>query len=99
MLESTDEQCLAHGLSLKGIEFTIQHPLPVEYKGIRLDCGYRADVLVEDRIILELQSVDALKGIHEARLLTYRKLAGIKQGFLISFNVRRLTMGLKNFVL
>ena len=99
LLESTYEQCLAHELSLTGITFSIQHPLPVQYKGIRLDCGYRVDVLVEDKMILELKSVDELKGIHEAQLLTYMKLAGISQGLLINFNVRRLKQGLKSFVL
>lgn len=99
LLESTYEQCLAHELSLSGIKFRIQHPLPVEYKGTRLDCGYRVDVLVEDEIILELKCVDELKGVHEAQLLTYMKLAGIRQGFLINFNVRRLKQGLKSFVL
>jgi GxxExxY protein len=99
LLESTYEQCLAHLLCLNGIEFKLQHPLPVEFKGVRLDCGYRVDVLVEDKLILELKSVDALKGIHEAQLLTYMKLAGIKQGLLFNFNVRRLKEGLKSFVL
>ena len=99
LLESTYEQCLAHELRLNRIAFSIQHPMPVEYKGIRLDCGYRVDVLVEDEVILELKSVDELKGIHEAQLLTYMKLAGIKQGFLINFNVRQLKQGLKSFVL
>jgi len=99
LLESTYEQCLAHELQLNGIEFRLQHPLPVEYKGVRLDCGYRVDVLVEDKIILELKCVEELKGIHQAQLLTYMKLAGIKQGFLINFNVRRLKEGLKSFVL
>lgn len=99
LLESTYEQCLAHEMNLAGIEFKLQHSLPVDFKGIRLDCGYRVDVLVEDEIILELKSVDELKRIHEAQLLTYMKLAGIKQGFLINFNVRRLKEGLRSFVL
>ena len=99
LLESTYERCLAHELHLKNIDFRRQHPLPVLYKGIQLDCGYRVDVLVEDQIILELKSVDELKGIHEAQLLAYMKLAEIKQGFLINFNVRRLKEGLKSFVL
>ena len=99
LLESTYEQCLAHELYLNGIEFKLQHPLPVEFKGIRLDCGYRVDVLVENEIILELKSVDELKRIHEAQILTYMKLAGIKQGFLINFNVRLLKDGLKSFIL
>jgi GxxExxY protein len=99
LLESTYEQCLAHELSLQGIGFKVQHPLPVEYKGLRLDCGYRVDVLVKDQIILELKSVEELKSIHEAQLLTYMKLAKIKQGFLINFNVHKLKQGLKSFVL
>ena len=98
-LESTYEQCLAHELNLNNISFKLQHPLPVQYKGTRLDCGYRVDVLVEDEIILELKSVEALKGIHEAQMLTYMKLAEIKQGFLINFNVKMLKDGLKSFVL
>ncbi len=99
LLESTYEQCLAHELNLNGINFKIQHPLPVEYKGVRIDCGYRVDILVEDEILLELKSVETLKGIHEAQLLTYMKLAGISQVFLINFNVQQLKKGLKSFIL
>lgn len=99
LLESTYEQCPAHELKLNGIEFKLQHPLPVVYKKIHLDCGYRVDMLVENEIILELKSVDELKGIHEAQLLTYMKLSAIKQGFLINFNVKLLKNGLKRFVL
>jgi GxxExxY protein len=90
---------LAHELSLNDIEFKLEHPMPVEYKGIRLDYGYRIDILVEDEIILELKSVDKLSGIYEAQLLTYMKLAGIKHGLLINFNVKCLKDGLKSFVL
>ena len=90
LLESTYQQCLAHELSINQIEFRIEYPLPVIYKGIRLDCGYRIDLLVEDKIILEIKSVEQLKGIHEAQLLTYMKQANIKQGFLINFNVKLL---------
>ena len=99
LLESTYQQCLARELSLNEVAFKLEHPLPVEYKGVRLDCGYRVDVLVEDEIILELKSLDEMRGIHEAQLLTYMKLAGIGQGFLINFNVRQLKNGLKSFVL
>ena len=99
LLESTYEQCLAHELKINEINFRLQHPIPVVYKGIRLDCGYRVDVLVEDEIILELKSVEKLAGIHEAQLLSYMKLAGIHQGFLINFNVKRLKDGLKSFIL
>ena len=75
LLESTYEQCLAHELRLNGIAFTLQQPQPVQYKGILLDCGYRLDVLVEDQLIVELKSVEEIKGIHQAQLLTYMRLA------------------------
>ena len=99
LLESTYEQCLAHELSLNSIDFKMQQPLPVQYKGILLDCGYRVDLLIEDKMIIELKSVDRIKGIHEAQLLTYMKLAGIKTGLLMNFNVTRLKSGIKRFVL
>jgi GxxExxY protein len=99
LLESTYQQCLAHELAINRIKFKTEQPLPVKYKEIQLDCGYRLDFLVEDEIILELKSVEQLKSIHEAQLLTYMKLANIKQGFLINFNVKFLKDGLKSFVL
>jgi GxxExxY protein len=69
----------------------------VEYKGVRLDCGYRVDVLVEDQLILELKAVDEVRGIHEAQLLTYMKLAGVRTGLLINFHVTLLKNGIKRF--
>ena len=99
LLESTYEQCLAHELSLNGIRFQRQHPMPVAYKGVQIDCGYRLDVFVESRLILELKSVDAIKGIHQAQLLTYMKLAGVAVGLLMNFNVARLKDGIKRLVL
>ena len=99
LLESTYEQCLAHELRLNDIEFKLQHPVPVEYKGIRLECGYRVDLLIDGRLIVELKSVEQVKGIHEAQLLTYMKLADIKTGLLINFNANRLKDGIKRFVL
>jgi GxxExxY protein len=99
LLESTCQQCLAHELKINQIEFKTEYPVSVKYKDICLNCGYRLDFLVENEIILELKSVDQLKGIHEAQLLTYMKLANIKQGFLINFNAKRLKQGLKSFVL
>ena len=99
LLESTYQQCLAHELTLNRIPFLIEHPMPVQYKDVRLDCGYRVDLLVEDQLILELKSVAQLQGIHEAQLLTYMKLAGIKTGLLINFNVKQLKQGIKRFVL
>ncbi len=99
LLESTYEQCLARQLNLQGIAYQLQVPLPVEYKGVRLDCGYRVDVVVEEQLILELKAVDAIKGIHEAQLLTYMKLAGLQTGLLIHFNVEVLKDGIKRFKL
>lgn len=99
LLESTYEQCLAHELREAEIRFTHQQGVPVEYKGVRLDCGYRADFLVDGALILELKSVDAILGIHQAQLLTYMKLAGIRIGLLINFNTPRLEQGIRRFVL
>ncbi|MCB2170743.1 MAG: GxxExxY protein [Deltaproteobacteria bacterium] len=99
LLESTYQRCLAHELSRNGINFRIEQPLPVDYKDIRLDCGYRIDLLVENEIVIELKSVEKLLPIHEAQLFTYLKLAKVKQGFLINFNVRRLKDGLKSYIL
>ncbi len=99
LLESTYEQCLAHELKLAGINFQLQTPLPVEYKGIRLDCGYRIDALVEGQLILELKSVEEVLAIHEAQLLTYMRLALVKVGLLINFNVKVFRDGIRRFVL
>ena len=98
LLESTYEQCLAYELNAAGLNFDIQQSLPVEYKGLKLDCGYRIDVLIEDELILELKSVDGLKEIHKAQILTYMKLAKIPQGLLINFNVPVLKSGIKSFL-
>jgi len=99
LLESTYEHCLVHELKLNQIDFNRQPSLPVHYKGIHLDCGYRVEVLVEDRLILELKSVETLNGIHQAQLLTYMKLSQITTGLLINFNVTQLKKGIKRFVL
>ncbi len=99
LLESTYEQCLAHELRLAGIDFKIQCPLPVEYKGIKLDCGYRVDFLVCDKVIVELKSVEKVLPIHEAQLLTYMKLSNVSVGLRINFNVKLLKNGIKRFVL
>jgi len=99
LLESAYEECLVHELGLRGITHSRQHPLPVEYKGVRLDCGYRIDVLVGKTLILELKAVESLLPIHEAQVLTYMRLARIPVGLLINFNVPRLRDGIKRFVL
>jgi GxxExxY protein len=97
LLESTYQQCLARELHLNNIAFNLEHPLPVDYKGVRLDCGYRVDVMVENRLIIELKAVEEIKGIHKAQLLTYMKLADIDTGLLINFNVKRLKDGIQRF--
>jgi len=97
LLESTYQQCLAHELHLNEIPFKLESPMPVAYKGVRLDCGYRIDVLVDDRLILELKAVEEVSGIHKAQLLTYLKLSGIGTGLLINFNVQRLADGIDRF--
>jgi len=99
LLESTYEQCLARELTLAGLGFKLQWPLPVDYKGTRLDCGYRVGMLVENRLVIELKAVEHVLGIHQAQLLTYMKLARIATGLLINFNVTVLKDGLQRFVL
>ena len=99
LLESTYEQCLAYEMKAAGMAFKLQYPLPVQYKSIKLDCGYRIDLLVNEAIIVELKSVDKILPIHQAQLLTYMKLADISIGLLINFNVKYLKDGIKRMVL
>lgn len=98
LLESSYEVCLSRELELRGISFEFEKPLPLEYKGVRLDCGYRLDLLVAGVVIVEVKSVEALAPIHEAQLLTYLKLTGVKVGLLINFNVVVLKAGLRRLV-
>ena len=99
LLESTYEQCLAYELNRAKIPFRLQVALPVDYKEIRLDCGYRVDLFVADSLIVELKSVDQLLKIHEAQILTYMKLSRVRVGLLINFNVEVLRKGIRRFVL
>ncbi len=99
LMESTYENCLAHELALNNVSFQKQLSMPVNYKGINLDCGYRIDLFIENQVIVELKSVKKLTAIDEAQLLTYMKLANIKTGLLINFNVNRLIDGIKRFKL
>src|SRR5213593_1019326 len=94
LLESAYEQCLAYELNQARIPFRLQVGLPVEYKQTKLDCGYRIDLLVEDKLIVELKTVDQLLKIHEAQVLTYMKLAKMKVGLLSNFNVPMLRKGI-----
>src|SRR6476646_7263948 len=80
LLESTYELCLCRELSIRGIPFERQIPIPVEYKGVKLDCGYRADIVVDEAILVEIKAIDSLLSIHEAQLLSYLKLGGWKIG-------------------
>src|SRR5579864_989524 len=95
LLESAYEECLCYELKGHGVDFRRQMPLAVVYKGVRLDCGYRLDVLVEDTLILELKTVDRLMPIHEAQVLTYLKLSGVRTGLLLNFNTAVLKDGLR----
>jgi GxxExxY protein len=95
LLESAYEECLAYELSLSGIQFERQKPLPVIYKGVQLECGYRLDSVVERQLIVELKTVSELLPIHEAQLLTYLKLSGLTLGLLINFHVSVLKDGIK----
>ena len=95
LLESAYEGCLCRELDLRGMNYERQKDLPVEYKGVKLNCGYRLDIVVEGKLILELKACDALEPIHEAQLLTYLKLTGLKIGLLINFNVPVLKMGIR----
>ena len=99
LLESAYQQCLAHELRLAGLRIILEQAMPVKYKGLNLDCGYRLDLVVEQEVIVELKSVSKVLPIHEAQLLTYMKLAKMKTGLLINFNERLLKNGIKRLVL
>jgi len=98
LLESSYQACLARELELRNIPFEYEEPLPLEYKGLRLDCGYRMDLVVANAVIVEVKTVKALAPIHEAQLLTYLKLTGVKVGLLINFNVEVLKSGIRRMV-
>jgi GxxExxY protein len=97
LLESAYEECLCHELAIRKINFERQKPIPLVYKETKLDCGYRLDLLVEGRVVVELKAVDGLGPIHDAIVLTYLKLSGHKVGLLINFNVALLKDGIKRF--
>jgi len=99
LLESAYEECLCREFELRKIPYERQKELPIEYKGVKLDCGYRLDIVVASRLILELKACESLQPIHEAQLLTYLKLTGIKIGLLINFGVPVLKAGIKRLAL
>jgi GxxExxY protein len=98
LLESAYEHCLAFELIQKELNIKAQYPLPLVYKDVRLDCGYRLDIIVEDKIVVEVKSVEALNDIHMAQMLTYLKLTGCKLGYLLNFNVVLFKTGIKRVV-
>ena len=97
LLESAYEECLAYELSNEGLNFKRQQPTPVVYKDVKLDCGYRIDILVENLVVLELKVVDEFNPVHDAQILTYMKFSGKPIGLLINFNVTVLKNGIKRF--
>ena len=99
LLESAYEACLCHELSSRGVSFKKQVDLPVEFKGIRLDCGYRMDILVENKVVLELKCVDEINDLHRAQMLTYLKLSKLRIGLLLNFNVPMMKEGIDRMVL
>ena len=99
LMESVYEKCLSFELTKAGLKYEIRRALPVHYKGIKIDCGYRIDILVEDKLIVELKSVDTVLPLHQSQILTYMKLAGISTGLLLNFNVSKLKDGIQRFVL
>ncbi len=99
LLESAYEECLCFELAKDGIAYFRQVPFPVVYKNVRLDCGYRIDIVVDNQLIIEVKSVERLLAIHHAQMLTYLRLSGHAVGLLINFNAVKLKDGLRRFVL
>jgi GxxExxY protein len=95
LLESVYEDCLCHELELRGIPYRRQVPIPLQYKGVKLDCGFRADLLVGDRVVLELKAIDLILPVHLAQVMTYLKLTGYRVGLLFNFNTTILRHGLR----
>jgi len=99
LLESAYEECLAHELQLRNLKVERQKPVPVVYKRVKLECGYRIDILVENRVVVELKSIEGFAPVHEAIVLTYLRLSDHKLGLLINFNVTVLKDGVRRFIL
>ncbi|WP_309606012.1 GxxExxY protein [Phenylobacterium sp.] len=98
LLESAYEVCLAHELSLRGVSVSRQVPLPLQYEGLRLEAGYRLDLVVADSVIVEVKAVESLSRLHEAQLITYLKLSGLRLGLLMNFNVALFKDGVRRLV-
>lgn len=98
LLESAYEACLAYDIAKSGLSVERQKELPVKYRNVKLDCGYRIDLLVENKVIVEIKAIDKLAPIHTAQLLSYLKLSGCKVGLLINFNVKILKDGIRRLI-
>jgi len=99
LLESVYQQCLAYEFADAGIKFEIEKVIPIKYKKVDIDCSFRADFIIEDSMILELKTVERILPIHKAQVLTYLKLASIRLGIIINFNVKLLKNGIKRVIL
>jgi GxxExxY protein len=98
LLEAVYEECLFHELGRRGVSFERQKPIPAVYKGVKLDCGYRADIVVDGRVIVEIKAISAVAPIHDAVMLTYLRLSGCKVGLLINFHSAVLKDGIHRYV-
>lgn len=98
LLESSYKECLFYNLRDEGFEVEKEKAMPLVFKQVKLDCGYRIDLLVNNRIVIELKSVEAINDVHIAQTLTYMKLGNFHRGLLINFNVKRLKYGIKSLV-
>ena len=99
LLESAYEECLSFELEKNGLRYKRQWPTPVVYKDIRINYGYRIDILVEEMVVVELKVVDEINPVHEAQILTYLKFSGMKIGLLINFNVTSIKNGIRRFIM
>ncbi len=99
LLESAYQACLVYELRRKGLRVELEKPLPLVYEEVKLDCGYRIDILVENKVVVELKTVEAFTDVHTAQVLTYLKLSGNKVGLLLNFYTKNLKNGIKRFIL
>lgn len=99
LLESAYKACLQQELSQRGLQYAAESPVPIHYKGLQVDAGYRADLVVEGRVLVELKAVERLLSIHQAQVMTYLRLSGLEVGLLINFNVASLKNGIRRLAL
>jgi GxxExxY protein len=99
LLESAYRRCFSYELTTQGIAFKSEVAVPIVYRGTRIECGYRADIVVSEKLLLELKAVDVVLPIHHAQVITYLKLMRLRQGLLLNFNSKRLVDGLESFLI